>query len=152
MDYSAILAILAILSMFWAMMRVLLTAFTTLNERRDTIATGQLGGLPITLEHRKTIFFHDWQPLSGAAIFFMLLVGFMIAKLPSLILADADSVLNSSMSTLTGLTAVMPFMLAVGYFCMTVVGTIFIGRVLSGKSNGSLVATRSGETGHTCTL
>jgi hypothetical protein len=76
----------------------------------------------------------------------------MSATLPSLILADADSVLNSSMSTLTGLTAVMPFMLAVGYFCMTVVGTIFIGRVLSGKSNGSLVATRSGETGHTCTL
>ncbi|MEQ9104978.1 MAG: hypothetical protein RIE53_09780 [Rhodothermales bacterium] len=152
MDYSAILAILAILSMFWAMMRVLLTAFTTLNERRDTIATGHLDGHPITLEHRKTIFFHDWLPLSGAAIFFMLLVGFMIAKLPSLILSDSESILNNRLSTLTGLAAIMPFMLAVGYFCMTVVGTIFIGRVLSGKSPGSLLATRPGETGHTYPL
>ncbi len=131
MDYSAILAILAILSMFWAMMRVMLTAFTTLNERRDVIATGYLNGQAISSEHRKTIFYQDWLPLTGAAIFFMLIVGFIIAKLPSLILSDVESILTGRLKTLTGLASVMPFMLSAGYFFMTVASVIFIGQALS---------------------
>lgn len=131
MDFNAILVIIAILSMFWAMMRVLLTAFTTLNERRDAIATGYLNGRPITSRHRKTLFYHDWLPLTGAAVFFMLIVGIIIFELPTLLLLEADSVLLERMKTLSLLAAVMPFIMAIGYVVTSFADIIYIGTLLT---------------------
>jgi hypothetical protein len=85
MTLSEVTPLVATGAGIWAVVNAVMTSVAAINERRDTVITGCLGGKALTKEHRRLIMKSDWLAMTSGVVLLLIGVGLLIGFLPELI-------------------------------------------------------------------
>lgn len=74
---------IAIAAGSWGLASIILTATTTMIERRDAVVTGRLDGIEIDAKHRRHIIDNDWLPMVEGVVIFMIIAAIAVVSATS---------------------------------------------------------------------
>jgi hypothetical protein len=74
----------------WAVVNAVVTSVAVINERRDTVITGCLGGTPLTPQHRRLIMKVDWLVMTIGMVLLLIGIGLFVYCIPAIIGGFSD--------------------------------------------------------------
>jgi hypothetical protein len=74
----------------WAVVNAVVTSVAAINERRDVVITGCLGGTPLTPQHRRLIMTVDCLVMTIGMVLLLIGIGLFVYYLPAMIGGFSD--------------------------------------------------------------
>jgi hypothetical protein len=118
---------LVIIAAFWAGFSAVITAYKTINDKRDQILHGHHEGNNLSMEHRRLAFFNDWIPMKFGIGLSSLVFGIAIVYIPNLM---EKPEYKEQAIPICWVVALIPFLSCLGFCGLGISDLIFVKQTL----------------------